>query len=306
GILPPFSETEWRQAFESYQEYPEYQKLNQGMGLSAFKSIFWLEYLHRLWGRLIALVFLVPLLFFALTGRVTKSLSLRLLLVFFLGGLQGALGWYMVKSGLVDRPDVSQYRLTAHLGLALILYAYLFWMALELLLKPASYPDSGTEPPRKTALLALALIFLTALSGGFVAGLDAGLAYNTFPLMGGRLIPEGLFMMQPVTRNFFENLVTVQFDHRVLAMVLLVIIGWLWTQGSRMVLPRRVRFALGCLLALALLQAALGIGTLLLRVPVLLAVAHQGGALLLLSAGLWVAYEVHKTQRVVVEPQSGG
>lgn len=306
GTLPPLSEQEWRQAFESYQKYPEYQKLYKGMGLSAFKSIFWLEYLHRLWGRLIGLVFLVPLLFFALTGRVTKSLSLRLLLVFFLGGLQGALGWYMVKSGLVDRPDVSQYRLTAHLGLALILYAYLFWMALELLLKPAPYPDGGTEPPRKTALLALALIFLTALSGGFVAGLDAGLAYNTFPLMGGRLIPEGLFMMQPITRNFFENLVTVQFAHRVLAMVLLVVIGWLWTQGSRMVLPRRVRFALGCLLALALLQAALGIGTLLLRVPVPLAVAHQGGALLLLSVGLWVAYEVHKTQRVVVEPQRMG
>ncbi|MGH6636825.1 MAG: COX15/CtaA family protein [Gammaproteobacteria bacterium] len=294
GLLPPLSAQEWGEAFESYQKYPEYQKVHQGMTLSEFKSIFWLEYLHRLWGRFIALVFLVPLLFFAFTGRVTKSLCLRLLFAFLLGGLQGALGWYMVKSGLVERPDVSPYRLTAHLGLALALYAYLFWMALELLLRPARYPDTRTNPPRKTAFLTLALIFLTALSGGFVAGLDAGFAYNTFPLMGGRLIPEGLFMMRPITRNFFENLVTVQFDHRVLAMTLLVLIVWLWSQGSRMVLPRRVRFALGCLLATALLQVALGIGTLLLRVPVFLAVAHQGGALLLLSAGLWVAYEFVK------------
>ncbi len=297
GLLPPLSEQEWGQAFESYQKYPEYHKLRQTMTLSEFKSIFWLEYLHRLWGRLIALVFLVPLVFFAVTGRVTRSLSLRLLFAFLLGGLQGALGWYMVKSGLVERPDVSQYRLTAHLGLALILYAYLLWIALELLLKPVSYPDSKTEPPRKTAFLTLALIFLTALSGGFVAGLDAGFAYNTFPLMGGRLIPEGLFMMRPITRNFFENLVTVQFDHRVLAMALLVLIMWLYSQGSRMVLPRRIRFALGGLLAVALLQAALGIGTLFLRVPIPLALAHQGGALLLLSTGLWVAYEFFNHNR---------
>ncbi|MGH8612444.1 MAG: COX15/CtaA family protein [Gammaproteobacteria bacterium] len=304
GLLPPFSEQEWGQAFESYQKYPEYQKLYRGMRLSAFKSIFWLEYLHRLWGRLIALVFLIPLLFFAVTGRVTKPLSLRLVFVFLLGGLQGALGWYMVKSGLVERPDVSQYRLTAHLGLALMLYAYLFWTALELLLKPVSYPDCRTEPPRIIAFLTLALIFLTALSGGFVAGLDAGFAYNTFPLMGGRLIPEGLFMMRPITRNFFENLITVQFDHRVLAMTLLVLIIWLCTQGSRMVLPRRVRFALGCLLAVALLQTALGIGTLLLRVPIPLAVAHQGGALLLLSSGLWVAYEFFKRKAGTPNAQS--
>lgn len=294
GLLPPLGEEEWRDVFGKYQESPEYQKINTGMDLEKFKGIFWLEYIHRLWGRAIGAVFLLPFLFFLAKGWIGRTLGFHLAGMFLLGGLQGVLGWYMVKSGLVHRPDVSQYRLAAHLVAAFAIYGYIFWIALKLLL-PA--PDAAPSPTATTfkrlAGLVVALTFATVLSGAFVAGLDAGMAYNTFPLMEGRLVPEAMFDMSPWGLNFFENIATVQFNHRALAMTTLITVFALWLRGrSRAVSGRHAR-ALHALGIMALVQVALGISTLLLLVPVPLAVIHQAGALVLFTLALWAAYELH-------------
>ncbi len=291
GILPPLSAPAWEDAFAQYQRYPEYQKLNRGMTLGEFKSIFWLEYLHRLWGRLIGIAFLVPCLYFMLRRRIGRALIPRLAMLFALGGLQGALGWYMVKSGLVDRPDVSQYRLSAHLGLAALIYGYMFWVALGLL-RPR-IAAHGSRSLSRAGLGVLCLVYVTLLSGGFVAGLDAGFAYNTFPLMQGQWIPEGLWHMQPFYRNLFENLITVQFIHRVLALASLLAVGLLWLAARRSALPAPARRASNWLLGAAALQITLGISTLIFVVPLPLALAHQAGALLLLTITVWTFHEMH-------------
>ncbi len=290
GVLPPLSEAQWEEAFTAYRQFPEYRKLNRGMELSEFKSIYWLEYLHRLWGRIIGVLFLLPFLWFLLKRRVSGSLAAKLAGMFLLGGAQGALGWYMVESGLAERPDVSAYRLTAHLGLALVIYAYVFWIALRLL-------GVGGERPAPAALrgfsLALvALIAVTILSGGFVAGLDAGFAYNTFPLMEGRIVPEGLWLLDPLYRNFFENPATAQFNHRLLAGLTLVAVVLFWLRGRRAPLPPRARLAYRCLGGMVLVQLGLGIATLVLVVPLPLAAAHQAGAVLLWTAVLWTVAEL--------------
>lgn len=295
GMLPPLNEPAWEQVFQLYQESPEYQKKNRGMSLDGFKTIFWFEYAHRLLGRLIGAIFLVPLLFFIARRRIDRSVIPKLLFMFVLGGLQGALGWYMVKSGLINDPHVSPYRLTAHLGLAFLIYAYMFWVALDLL-----YPaQSSTPAQERLRLSGLApwitlLVFVTVLSGGFVAGTRAGFAYNTFPMMDGRWIPEGMSTLDPLWRNLFENVTTVQFDHRVLAALLFVLIPLFWWAARRQPLPRRVRIGLDLLMAALGLQLALGISTLLLRVPVALGAAHQGGALLLLTACLFVWHQMRQ------------
>ncbi|MGH8490938.1 MAG: COX15/CtaA family protein [Gammaproteobacteria bacterium] len=288
GVLPPLSAPAWEDAFAQYQRYPEYQKLNRDMTLGEFKAIYWLEYLHRLWGRLIGIAFLVPCLYFALRRRIGRTLIPKLAMLFALGGLQGGLGWYMVKSGLVDRPDVSQYRLSAHLALAALIYAYMLWVALGLL-RPRIVA-AGTLPRYCFAILGL--VFATLVSGGFVAGLDAGFAYNTFPLMQGQWIPEGLWHLRPFYRNLFENLITVQFMHRVLALASLLAVGLLWLAARRSALPTRARRACHWLLGAAALQVTLGISTLILVVPLPLALAHQGGALLLLTMAIWALYEL--------------
>lgn len=289
GWLPPGSEAEWRQAFAAYRRFPEYRELNLGMTLAEFRSIFQLEFLHRLWGRLLGVVFLLPFLAFAAWGWIGRRLGARLVAVFVLGAAQGGLGWFMVKSGLVDAPDVSQYRLAAHLGLALILFAWLLWLALEQLRPEPAGP--GSRLARGAALAVAGLVFVTALSGAFMAGLDAGFTYNTFPLMDGELVPEGLLSMQPAWVNPFENITTVQFDHRLLAMAVVVaaLVGWL--TARRAAAPRR-RLAAGALLAMVLVQAGLGIATLLLVVPVTLAAVHQAGALVVFGLALWTAFEV--------------
>lgn len=292
GWLPPLSEAEWEAAFRAYQQYPEYQKLNLHMTLGGFKEIFWLEYVHRLWGRLIGIVFLLPFLYFAVRGYVSRWLWPRLGGAFVLGSLQGLLGWYMVQSGLVDHPDVSHYRLAAHLGLAFLIYGYLFHLALGLL-APAPV-HARTSAPRTlyaATLAVLALIFATVIYGAFVAGLDAGFVYNTFPLMGGELVPGGLLALGPPLRNLVENVVTVQFTHRVLAMITLAAISALWWRARLLGLRARGRAAFDVLLAAAAAQVALGIATLVLVVPVSLGVAHQAGALALLSAALWALHE---------------
>jgi cytochrome c oxidase assembly protein subunit 15 len=293
GIVPPLGPDEWNEVFDLYKQSPEYNKINIGMDVDGFKRIYWYEFAHRLLGRSIGVVFFVPLLIFLATGRIRRGLTPKLIVLFVLGGLQGLLGWYMVKSGLVDNPHVSQYRLTAHLALAVVIYAYMFWLALDLVTD--SNRDGGPATPGGLRLLTGlvgGLVFITMLSGGFVAGLKAGFAYNTFPLMAGRWIPDDLFIQAPLWRNFFENVTTVQFDHRVLAIVTFAAIVLLWLIASVRRLPALARTGLHLLLAAAILQVTLGIMTLLLRVPVVLGAAHQAGALLLLTASLYASYRM--------------
>ena len=293
GILPPLSDAEWQRVFEMYQQSPEFQTVNSAFGVGDFKSIFWLEYLHRLLGRTIGIVFLVPFVFFFAKGYIRPSEWAKYLLMFILGGMQGLLGWYMVKSGLVDVPHVSQYRLTAHLVAAFIIYAYMFWVAMSLLFPPAK--DASRHPWYGKTLALFVLVSTTVVSGGFVAGLKAGKIYNTFPLMGDHWFPPGLMALEPFWRNFFDNMTTVQFDHRYLAITTfaLVVVYWLKLRGAD--LPARARPAVNALLHTAVLQVALGITTLLLAVPVILGAAHQGVAMLLFTVAL---YLVHALRRV--------
>jgi cytochrome c oxidase assembly protein subunit 15 len=289
GVVPPLRQTQWEQVFAQYQQSPEYREVNVGMDLAGFKRIYWVEYAHRLLGRLIGVVFLVPLLAFIALGRIPKGLAPRLAGVFVLGALQGLLGWYMVESGLVDNPHVSQYRLTAHLMLAVLIYGYLFWLALGLLLPRRERPRAGGGL-RPWAYAIAALVPVTMTSGGFVAGLKAGRAYNTFPRMGDEWIPGGIGALHPWYRNLFENIATVQFDHRVLALTLLTLVVVFSLSSLRQALSPRLRFGLLVLLGVSVLQVTLGISTLLLHVPVPLASAHQAGALLVFTAALFVAH----------------
>lgn len=296
GMLPPLSQSEWLETFELYKQFPEYKMQNYDMDLDGFKSIFWFEYSHRVLGRMIGMLFFFPMVFFFFKGWVSSSLKPKLIAMFILGGLQGLLGWYMVKSGLVNNPHVSQYRLTAHLSLALIVYAYIFWMALSLFFQNDENlnkeSNMGVLKPR--ALYLSLFVFITALSGGFVAGLKAGHAYNTFPLMNGQFIPDGLFSLAPAWLNFFENVTTVQFDHRLLATALFITILIYYAVAIRKKLPARVKIGLHLMLTMLLIQVTLGISTLLLQVPIALAASHQGGALLLFTCVLFVAHQIRR------------
>ena len=293
GVIPPMSEQAWQETFDKYRQYPEYQKINKGMSLDAFKSIFMYEYLHRVLGRIIGVIFFFPMLFFALKGRVRAGLMPKLWILFVLGGCQGLLGWYMVKSGLVDRPDVSQYRLTAHLGLAVLIYAYMLWVVFDLL-----FPKRGLAGGRFAgfSLSLVALVFLMILSGGLVAGTDAGYAYSTWPLMGESFVPAGLYATSPAWLAMFEDITTIQFNHRMFAYLLVGLIGFF----AYRVLAGGVeaRGKLGVLLVLLALavQVTLGISTLLLHVPLGIAAAHQGGAVLLLTAVLFTAHGLQQAR----------
>jgi cytochrome c oxidase assembly protein subunit 15 len=257
------------------------------MTVEGFKGIFWWEYFHRLLGRFIGVAFLVPFLWFWARGRLDRPLALRLAGIFVLGGLQGAMGWYMVKSGLVDDPRVSQFRLTAHLGLALLIHASMLWVATGLLAGPRRAASPGLA---RMALAFVALVFLMALTGGLVAGIRAGFAYNTWPLMNGHFMPPEVWMIEPWWRNFGWNMAMVQFVHRTLALVVLAAAWWLgWRVLRDPGSPRAARLAAGTLAAVVLAQVALGIATLLAAVPVNLGAAHQGGAVVVLSAAVWLA-----------------
>lgn len=295
GVVPPLDQAGWEEVFAKYRESPEYRKVNIGMDLHDFKSIYWFEYSHRLLGRSIGTVFLLPFLYFLFRRKLTADLVPRLAFAFVLGGLQGLLGWYMVKSGLVDDPHVSQYRLTAHLGLALLIYTYLLWLLYDLLFKPDG--ASTGDPPRLRhfATFLLGLVTVTIVSGGFVAGLKAGHAYNTFPKMGGQWLPPAGWSLQPGWRNLFENIATVQFDHRLLATLTFcaVLLFWLGSWRRRPAAP--ARSAIHWMMLAALVQVTLGISTLLLHVPVALAATHQAGALILLTLVLLVNHRLHKS-----------
>lgn len=295
GIVPPIGEQAWLDEFAQYQESPEFREINTHMDVHDFKNIFWLEYLHRLLGRTIGAFFLLPFLYFFARGYIQFRETPKYALMFILGGLQGLLGWYMVKSGLVNDPHVSQYRLTAHLVAAFLVYSYMFWTAMTLL-----YPGAGEKHKWYVKTLALtSLIAVTVISGGFVAGLKAGKIYNTFPMMGDSWIPSGLFSMQPLWINIFENTSTVQFDHRILAITTFAVIAWYWLRVRKTELPRRSAIAVNALLHTATLQVVLGISTLLLAVPVFLGALHQAVAMLLFTIALFITHSLkHRTARI--------
>jgi len=289
GWLPPLTDAEWQRTFDMYKLSPEFLKINSHMDVNAFKGIFWLEFLHRLLGRTIGIVFALPFVYFFARGYVVRREWPKYLLMFILGGLQGVLGWYMVKSGLIDNPHVSQYRLTAHLVAAILIYAYMFWVGLSLLYAKAAKPHHAWYG--KTGLLTT-LVALKIISGGFVAGLKAGEIYNTFPMMGSYWIPPGLLALDPVWRNLFDNLTTVQFDHRILAISTFVLIVIYWAKARKAEFVGRSHPAANALLVAATLQVVLGILTLLLSVPTVLAAAHQAVALLLLTVVLYLTHSL--------------
>ena len=294
GTLPPMSQSDWDEFHQKYQQSPQYQKINKGMSVDEFKTIFWWEYIHRVLGRLIGLVFFIPFVYFLIRKQIDKPLGIKLSGIFILGGLQGFMGWYMVMSGLVDNPHVSQYRLTAHLGLAFVIFAAMFWVATDLLYDRNKSPHNPDELKglRRFSIGLTWLIFIMVLSGGLVAGIRAGLAYNTFPLMNGHFIPPEIFLLEPLWRNFFENMATVQFDHRMIAWILMFTVPYFWFKARKHQLSDSAKLACNLFLIMLVIQVGLGISTLLLAVPLVLGAAHQGGAMMLFTAALWVNHKL--------------
>ena len=281
-ILPPMNTAQWQEEFSKYQQFPEYQRVNRGMELGEFQHIFWLEYIHRLLGRSVGLVFFLPLLGFALTRKVPRRFLFSLLGIFALGGVQGAIGWIMVSSGLQDNPWVSPVKLALHLGTAFIIFALIFWQYLRL--RAVEKVSSAQDIPRclmPATQATGALLFLQIFLGALVAGRDAGMIYNTYPTMDGVWIPDDLLTLHPLWRNVVENITTIQFDHRVVAHLLALAVIALAVQLYRKAPALRSGLALRLLFPVLLVQFLLGISTLLWQVPIPLASAHQMGALAL-------------------------
>jgi cytochrome c oxidase assembly protein subunit 15 len=291
GILPPLSAIEWQRIFDVYRQTPEFLHVNSAMDVDGFKGIFWLEYLHRVLGRLLGFAFSLPLIYFVIRKYISWRALPWYLLMLALGGAQGVIGKIMVASGQVDAPHVSPYRLVAHLSAAFLVYGMMFWRALSLL---QTSETTGRHPWYKRTYALTALVIVTILSGGFVAGLKAGLIYNTFPKMGAAWIPQGMAALDPFLKNLTENMTTVQFDHRLLAISTFVAIAIYWIQARKASLPTRAAKASNALLHTGILQIALGISTLLLSVPTFLAVTHQAVALLLLSVAVFLSHSLRK------------
>ena len=304
GTVPPLSEAAWQAEFDKYKTIPQYQQMNRGMSLAEFKTIFWWEWTHRLLGRLIGAAFLLPFLWFLWRGFVEPGLRSRLWAIFGLGALQGAVGWWMVASGLAGRTEVSQYRLAFHLALACVIYAAIVWTAEGLVPRPASMVAPRL---RVTAVVLLVLVLTQIYLGALTAGLRAGLTYNTWPLIDGAFIPSSahLFFDAPLWRNFFENTLTVQFDHRMMAYTVLIVA--LLHAADALGTTARGPVAIGALvLALAVaLQAALGILTLLHQVPIALGLAHQGMALVVLTIASLRAARLARGLRLPPAPAPG-
>lgn len=309
GTLPPLSEAEWQRVFDLYRRIPEYQEVNRGMSLAEFKSIFWWEYIHRLWGRLIGLVYILPLAWFALRGLIRAAFVPRLLFLLALGAGQGVLGWVMVQSGFADRIDVSQYRLTAHLTLALAIFSLLLWSGLDVL-RPSAVPLRGPGPSasyrdpivarqaRRGCWALIALLFLTVASGGLVAGLNAGFIYPEWPLMGGQFVPSDYWGTGPITLNAFESLAAVQFHHRWIAagtaLAVIAFASWCQRRSEVDEAARHGALAMG---VMAGIQVALGIATVVLQVPIWLGAMHQAGAITLLGLTVFTAHALRDRQR---------
>jgi cytochrome c oxidase assembly protein subunit 15 len=285
GALPPLDAAQWADTFAKYQKTPEFRLRNHDMTLEGFKGIFWWEYFHRLLGRIIGAAFLLPFLYFLARGAIRGTLRWKLAGIFVLGGMQGALGWYMVKSGLVDDPRVSSVRLAAHLGLAFVIYGSMLWVALGLLRNGG---NAGTAPRgvRRHGALLAALVFAMVLSGALVAAIRAGYAYNTFPLMNGHWVPPEILVIEPLHLNFVNNMATVQFVHRWLAMLVAAVAATLWWRVARGAAGGGARPWAHALLVAVAAQVAAGIATLVLRVPLPLAALHQSGAVIVFTCAI--------------------
>ena len=293
GTIPPMNDVEWDTAFELYQQYPEYQKLNTHFTLQDFKDIYFWEWLHRFIGRLIGLVFFLPFLYFLITKQLTKPTIKKSIFLLALGGFQGFLGWYMVKSGLIDNPDVSHYRLAAHLATAFITFAYTFWVALDIM-----FPNKKIvyKPFRNLIRFGLAVLLLQIIYGAFVAGLDAGFIHNHWPMMSeGEFMHETVYIEQsPLYKNFIEGKSGVQFVHRILAYIVAALIFGIWFKAKKMTLTIYQERGVNVLLLMVGIQFLLGVFTILLQVPVWLGVAHQIGAFVLLSAMTFTLHRFSK------------
>jgi cytochrome c oxidase assembly protein subunit 15 len=290
GAIPPLNESQWNEAFIKYQQTPQFQKLNYDFTLANFKKIFFWEYLHRLIGRLIGVVFIVPFLYFYFTSQLDKPMLKKSLFLFLLGALQGFIGWFMVKSGLTERTSVSHYRLAIHLITAFITYGFTFWFALELIYKDLS----GSRVISKNSILVRLLpviVLLQIIYGAFVAGLHAGKFANTFPTMDGEWIPSGIFMMTPSWKNFFENPVTIQFIHRLLAILLIIFSIYIWLTTHKEQIDVKQKSAIRFLLFAITLQFFLGLFTLLTKVNIVLASLHQIGAFVLFTSVIFLFFQ---------------
>ncbi len=296
GIIPPLNHEQWMEEFNKYRQSPEYLKVNAGMSLEAFKRIFYWEYGHRVLGRVIGMIYFIPLLFFILKGMVPRAWYGRLFGLFVLGGLQGLMGWYMVKSGLVDVPRVSQYRLTAHLSLALVIFACMVWFGLDFLRGERRHQQASSMYLTATAVV-IFVVFMIMMSGGFVAGTKAGYIMNTFPKMAGQWVPSGMLNIEPVWRNVFENPVTIQFIHRCLAFVVLAVVIWAFIKSRSQTFNTQFHWVK----VVVICQILLGISALVMRVPVWLGAMHQAGAVALLTAALFAAHVARKT---ATEPEA--
>jgi cytochrome c oxidase assembly protein subunit 15 len=293
GTIPPTNEVEWEAAFELYKQYPEYKKLNNHFSLQDFKDIYFWEWLHRVLGRFIGLVFILPFLYFLITKQLTKPTIKKAIILLFMGGFQGFLGWYMVKSGLVDNPDVSHFRLAAHLTTAFLTFAYTFWVALDLIFPNRKERDTKF---RNLVRFTLVILVLQIIYGAFVAGLDAGWIHNHWPMMSeGKFIHETVFIEQnPIYKNFIEGKSGVQFVHRTLAYLVVFLILVLWKKSRLLVRTVNQNKGIYGLLIMVAVQFVLGVLTLLLQVPVWLGVAHQVGAFILLSTMVFTLHRFTK------------
>lgn len=282
GTLPPLTDAQWHEAFEGYKKIPQYREMNAGMSLHEFKTIFWWEWSHRFLGRFIGIAYLLPFLWFLWRGAFNPELKRRLWVIFGLGGLQGAIGWWMVASGLTHRTEVSQYRLAVHLLLALVIFSAIVWTVRQMRERPRIVAPSRLKI---TSVALLALTFLQIYFGALVAGLRAGRVYNTWPEIDGAFIPSmaRLFFQEPWWRNLFDNTLTVQFEHRMTAYALLALALWHAIDATRSRVASAVISGAWAMVAAILVQAALGVLTLLNQVPIDLALAHQAVAIVVLT-----------------------
>ncbi|KAF9590807.1 hypothetical protein IFM89_038399 [Coptis chinensis] len=311
GSLPPLSEEQWLVEFDKYKQSPEYKRVNKGMTIEDFKFIYWMEYAHRMWGRGLGIMFALPFSYFLRKGYITVRLGVRLSALFALGAGQGLIGWWMVKSGLEEpeseyvQPRVSPYRLSAHLTSAFAIYCGLLWTGLSVVMpEPPAGSMAWVRGAAKLQRLVLpisVLVGITAVSGAFVAGNDAGHAFNTFPKMGDTWIPDDIFSMKPLIRNFFENTPTVQLDHRILASATLLSMGGLWWASRKLDLHPAIRSLIGSTMGMAALQVTLGISTLLSYVPVSLGSAHQAGALTLLTLMILLNHTIRRPSSTLLK-----
>ena len=293
GAIPPMGEAGWNEVFEKYKQFPEYQKVNNQMTLDEFKYIFYWEYFHRLLGRLIGVVFFFPFLYFAIRKEIGAALMKRLSLAFILGGLQGLMGWYMVKSGLVDMPSVSHYRLAAHLMLAFTIFAYILWIILDLISDKKAKPESGTKNSMFSfSVFVTGLIVLQIIFGAFTAGKKAGLNYNTFPKMNDSWIAPEVFEMTPLIINFFENNAGIQFAHRMIAWIVVLALAYFGHRAARSARSKKLKMAVYLLSGTLVLQFTLGVITLLLQAPVYMAAIHQAGAFIFFGSAIFVNHSM--------------